>query len=500
MRGILAKICWFLGLFGFFSYSAASLVLEFESYSKLPLAFSFVFLFAAIILEIPKWWSIFKNRKNHQLIHRSLNSVLFLSFTILLIMGLSKVDFEIDLTKDKLHSLSPRSTSVLKSINKDLSLFVFFDSVQDSERMAQFKNMAKLIKKASDKISIEIYDLNERPSLREQLGVSYSGELILKTDSRELRPKLLSEEALINSIIRIGRKQTKNICYLQSGNTIDLNGSFPYGASQFKAMINDIGFNFLLVNELDFLEKSALCHSLFIIGAKKPLSTSFIDQIYSKSRELLFLIALDPGKQQNISKLSFKLGVRFDNQYIVDPLAKKLGENVLTAISKVESLDDSFLKDLRSTFFAFPVGSSLSRVEGSEYLYNRLLQTGSDSFSSLTLQENMNFQSGINPEGPFDILVESRLGKEKHLFIGDADIFTNRFLNKAYNRDLLYHLTEYVMSGDDEVRLDRKSFLNKVFVLTETQASAFVLGVVLPPFVIFSMFGLFFWLRRRSKH
>ena len=81
--------------------------------------------------------------------------------------GMQKLELSpIDLSQEKLYSLTDESKEKVKNIDKDVNIY-FIGSTDDDTNL----DLAKQYKKANEKIVAEAVDINNRPDLAKKYGI-----------------------------------------------------------------------------------------------------------------------------------------------------------------------------------------------------------------------------------------------------------------------------------------------------------------------------------------
>jgi len=138
----------------------------------------------------------------------------------------------LDLTTEKVYSLSSQSINVVKGLQKPLKLYGFFQGGENPSARELYETFAYY----SPKLTYELVDPDKHPELAERFKVSTMGTTHLQyggADSGEgTNVTDLTEESLTNAIIRATRSTKKVISFLDGhgeADPDDAEGTDGYG-------------------------------------------------------------------------------------------------------------------------------------------------------------------------------------------------------------------------------------------------------------------------------
>ena len=126
----------------------------------------------------------------------------------------------IDLTAEKVYSLSSQSRNVVKQLQKPLKIYGFFQGGDNPSARELYETFAYY----SPKVSYEMVDPDKHPELAERYKVSVMGTTHLQyggDNGEGINVTELNEEALTNAIIRATKKTKKTIAFLDGHGEAD---------------------------------------------------------------------------------------------------------------------------------------------------------------------------------------------------------------------------------------------------------------------------------------
>ena len=352
---------------------------------------------------------------------------------------------EIDITTDKLYSLSDRSKQIAESIDQDVEMLLI--NMSESE-----KDFAKKYNSVNEKITVEIIDdVTARTDLQDEYGLtSNSLAIIVRSDERD---KILSyydlyttdyttgqtkntmEEALTNAIIDV-TTEDKPIIYNLVGHNKYSSDYIYY----FSADLEDEAYEF---EELDLLTAGEVPEDCSVL-----MITTLAEDITEAERDAILNYIQRGGKIILFSDPN-STGKEMPNfQEVLDEYGISISEGIM-----LEQDDDKML-----------LGSP-----------NAILVTVS-SYTSVTSPTNMNMNACFITSGKIDIDTDSleELGVEYETLATTSE---NSYYRTDYSKDLNEGLTEddteegYATVGallkktiDDDTTSELIVYANNIFI------------------------------------
>ena len=116
----------------------------------------------------------------------------------------------IDLTAEKLYSLSDQTRKIVSGLQKDIKIIKFDEKDDQSlkDQMTEYRDL-------SNRLTYEQVDPRVKPEIAKQYQVSRMGEVVVASGSRIERPQGTSEQELTNAILKVTRDTLKTICFIE---------------------------------------------------------------------------------------------------------------------------------------------------------------------------------------------------------------------------------------------------------------------------------------------
>lgn len=438
-------------------------------------------------------------------------------------IGIKQLDLTaIDVTKEKLYSLSDESKEKVKDI--DYNVTIYFFGIEENTSIV---DLAKQYSKVNDKISVENVDVSKRPDLAEKYGVSDGDQGIVVQSTN--RSKILStydlstydyttnktidvtEQKLTNAIVDTTIAKKPKIYFLsghkESSKMLTLK-------TYLDNEVNDIQTLDLLSSEFP-----SDCDCLIIASPETDFmehEANLIIEYINNGGNILWLNDSQKETYPNIQKVLDTFGVSIakgivreqnsknmilnDSRYIVPSIGyHKITEHIITDGSlmflestKLNIVDDEKLDELNVTAEPFITSSS-------------------DSFFRTDATITSNQATENEEKGPFNLGVEltKKIGESKqskliiyanNRFATDSVTIDNKQISAIgiySNKDLLLNSVAYLTDREDSITI-RKDTGSVTYTATAQQDSIIRLIIFILPIVII-IIGLIIWQVRRRK-
>lgn len=408
----------------------------------------------------------------------------------------------LDLTSEKLYSLSDQTRKIVAGLQKDVKI-IKFDKEDDPElrdRMTEFRDLSK-------RLSYEKVDPQLKPEIAKQYTVSRMGELVVAAGSRVERPPGASEQELTNAILKVTRESLKAVCFLDGHGEKATSGSEGEGYSSIEASLKNENYETKTVSLVTTDQVPPDCAVLVVAGPKNPLlqpEVASIGKYLDGGGKALLLI--DPDTDSQLNEVLKTWNVDVGNNTVIDvsaagqmfgggpyaPLVLSYGAHPIT-------------KDFVRTMTIFPFARSVTMGQstGSGASGTTLLTTSEASWGEVEMKAGVapKFDEGKDQKGPINLGVaasKSVAGKEARLVvIGDSDFASNRAIKFQRNGDLFLNSINWLAQDEDLISIRPKSQTNRRVDLSASQQNLlFWLFVLLMPLAVLGT-GAYVWWKRR---
>src|SRR5271168_3064397 len=274
----------------------------------------------------------------------------------------------LDLTTEKVYSLSSQSVNVIKGLQKPLKFYGFFQGGENPSARELYETYAYY----SPKVSFEMVDPDKHPELAERFKVSVMGTTHLQyggADSTEgTNITDLTEESLTNAIIRATSSTKKVIDFLDGHGEADIDDADSQtGFGIVKKDLEGEGYE---VRKLELAQLAQVpddANLVVVAGPIKPIGQHEIDALNDYLKHGGRMIAMyrvqrpdNPIDEDAMVKLAADWGVVVGNDIVVDQVVRLFEGPALGLNPIVQSYEEHpITKDFKERT-VFPMTRSLT--------------------------------------------------------------------------------------------------------------------------------------------
>ncbi len=426
----------------------------------------------------------------------------------------------LDLTSEKVYSLSSQSINVVKGLKKPLKLYGFFQGGENPAARELYETFAYY----SPKLTYELVDPDKHPELAELFKVSVMGTTHLQYggDKGEgINVTELNEEALTNAIIRATKSTKKVIEFLDGHGEADIDdaeGQDGYGT--IKKALEGEGYE---VRKLELAQLAKVpddANLVVVAGPIKPLGQHEIDALNDYLKHGGRVIAMyrpqrpdNPIDENAMVKLASDWGVKVGNDIVVDQVVRLFEGPALGLNPFVQNYGaHPITKDFKQRTM-FPMTRSLAAEPNLKpgLTVTPIANTSDTSWAEVDLDTLFRQQkaelTAKDTRGPIAVVmaVDGNLdqlgvgkGDARVVVYGSTEFADNQYVTQFFNRDFFINSADWLTGEENSISIRPKSIRASRFRLTEGQFSiVFAFAVLLLPELLL-IAGIVVWWERRN--
>ena len=444
------------------------------------------------------------NRKSRfQLRLASTSFVVLLLVVVGLLLWLSRdYHLQFDWTHNHRNTLSEASRTLLKTLDKPVLLTAY---ARDTEGVRQ--NIAELVaryQKYKKDIALEYVNPDTDPARVRAAGVRLDGELVIEYNGRKENLSQLSEEAITNTLVRLGRDGERWVIFVSGHGERSPDRQANFDLSSWAAQLTKRG---LKTRSLALGGQNAIPQNTSVLVIASPRvkylagEVKQIEQYLARGGNLLWLA--EPGPLQGLERIAESLGVEFQRGVVVDPTSQSLTGTaanfiVVTRYGAHPTVQGFELMTL------FPEVAGLNVQPPKDWAQQAILDTAPSAWLETGASTgNIRFDQGQDTPGPINIavsLTRKQEGREQRVaVIGDGDFLSNTYLGNGGNLELGMNLVNWLGSDDAYINVPVRTAPDLNLTLSRSAQIGIVLGflVLLPVGLMIS--GVTIWWRRRKR-
>ena len=439
-----------------------------------------------------------------------LASLLFIAILAILNVLAYRNHTRIDLTSEKVFSLSPQSAQVLQGLTSDLRLEAFVEGGASPE----LDDLLKSYRDASPRVSYRLIDPDREPELAERHGIKAYNTVRLQYGEASNQVTQPTEENLTNAIIKMTRSGTRTICILEGhGEPSIEDRESARGYALLKQALENETYQVKSVLLATVDKVPGDCSIVVVGGPTRPFLAQelpLLDAFIKGGGRMLFL--LPPQHAEEFIAFLKPYGVTLGEDVVVDQVVRLFQGPALGLAPLVETYDPAheITKALKGRTI-FPMTRSVSAAEGTAGVKaTELAKSSPSSWAETDLTALFQSQqAALDPtdrKGPVPVAVAAELdlkqlggsGSDARIAVfGSSEFADNQHLEGTFfNQDLLLNTVGWLVGQSDLLSIRPRAMRASRVSFTEREGTAiFYLSVlVLPELLLLA--GLIVWWRR----
>ncbi len=513
------------GVIGIFILLAASVFYTLYSEAKMIYIPFFAIGIIITLISIYLHYSLIINILKGKAVKYSTNSIIYILiiFSILAVLNFISLRNHIrfDSTESKVYSLSPQSLKVLENLSEPVHITSFFTKERGKLKKRLEKRL-DLYKYHSPLIKHEFIDPIKNPGRIEEKGIDpnelgprIDGLSLIESGGKKVKIFGISEEKITNAILESSRKERKIIYFLQGHGEKDIQDSGGKGYSKvmdaLKSEYYDVE-NIIISADIGVPKD---CTVLVIPGPEQKILDSEIRAInhFIMSGGRL-LVMLDPGNRANLDGLLNEVGLKFDNNTIIDPRYNYLNDQIVPRVFTYSehSITQGWSRKLSTVF---PIASSVGwlDIRDPRLFYDDLAKTSTYSWGERNMAQ-IRFNPDNDMSGPLNIaalaskeleadevvsleLEEGETREFRVVLIGDSDCFTNNYFDVQANGNFFLNIIGWLSQEENLISIRGKTLAGQSLLLSKRESLVLMYSLFALPILII-IIGITVWIRRRS--
>ncbi|NIT14288.1 MAG: hypothetical protein GTN99_08645 [Candidatus Dadabacteria bacterium] len=416
----------------------------------------------------------------------------------------------VDLTKERLFSISDQTKQILGTLQGEVEIIGFFKEVGLDRK--EFLTLANQYEKYSDKIKLSIVDPDKSPGMAQKYGITEYSTVVIVSGNNDLKLNLTdplsdgiknsSEGELTNGIIKISKESKKTIYFLTGHGERDINElSEVSGFGQLVQAIKDEGYDVSELLVRQNLELPKYDSILFVAGPQKTLletELGAIKNFIDDGGSILFM--LEPGGSEELAALLKDYGVKIGDNIVIDPSSKLVGGGDVAPIV-AQYPPHKITNDFKFATL-FPFVRTVEPLSPESQNIKSIAKTSNYSWAETNLalfeEGKADFEPG-DTKGPVSVAVAGSLDPGNKIAVfGSTDFSSNRFLMFSGNKDFVLNTINWISGDENLITIRPKVAEQGKFVLTDTQLKLFFgTTVIFIPLVIIAL-GVTIWWKRKN--
>jgi ABC-type uncharacterized transport system involved in gliding motility auxiliary subunit len=418
--------------------------------------------------------------------------------------------FRIDLTENKVFTLSSQSQAIVQNLTKPLKVWIF-----DRNINSEIQTLLENYHRYSNNFQFEFVDPEINLGLAKQFQVQSPGDIYLEYGSKRqkietLDPSVensLSEVELTNAIAKIQRNSTPYIYFLQGHGEPQINnidGSLSLIANSLK----DKGYQ---VETLNLIANGKIPPNADIIVVAGAIRKLFPAEVNSLQNYLnqggSLLILLVPKTDSGLNSLLDDWGIQLDNRFVIDVP----DNNSIVSLGPGVAIASNYgihpiTKDFNNNISVFPESRPIKVTKSPKIEAIPLAITDANTWAESNIAtEQISFNPQEDIKGPFNLgfaLTSSQFQRNKKtsrlVIFGSTTFATNGWFEQQLNGNLLLNSVGWLgRENEQNLSITPKEQTNRRINLTPIQAGIISWTArLIMPLLGLIVAGITWWRRR----
>lgn len=478
-----------------------------------------------LVMWITSGWSTLASMVGHRTTRYGANAAVYTIIFVAILVAINWIGAQkharVDLTAERIYSLSPQSVKVVQSLKEPIELTGFFAGGENE----QARELYQMYAYASPKVKFQLVDPDKHPELAERYKVSvintthvqYDGEKGEGTNVTDV-----NEQTITNAIIRVTKQGKKVVDFLDGHGEADPDETGdPGGFGALKKDLEGEGYEIrkLLLATLPKVPDDVSI--VVVAGPQKPLDAHELDALNDFLKRGGRMIVMfrpqrpdQPIDESGLIKLAGDWGVQVGNDVVVDQVLRLFAGPALGLTPIVQTYGTHPVTANFTQRTVFPMARSLDAEANLKpgLVVTALARTSDTSWAETDLEGIFRRQEAKldskDARGPISVveavtgdlakLYPGSKGEARLIIYGSTDFADNQNLNQFYNRDFFINGAEWLAGEENQIAIRPRSLRASRFRLTVNQFSVvFALSVLLLPEALL-IIGIWVWWERRT--
>jgi ABC-type uncharacterized transport system involved in gliding motility auxiliary subunit len=493
-----------------FSAAYYFVIRKFDIPLQLGLAFVIVGIALFAVFDPEKVRSFFTGRQLKYGSNFVIFSIAVLGILVVTNFLVNKYSTKWDLTEDQDNTLAPETIAALKSLPEKVNALAFFSPQYPKDQANSL--LSNLKSNSAGNFDYQFIDPVADPITANKFSITTDGTIVLLLKNQIEQVKLVSEEEIVTSIIKLINPTKHAIYFLTGHGEHDPNGTDDTSYSQVKTVLESKNYLVATLNLAANPQIPADAEEIIIAGPIKPLTVeevNLLKQFVDSGKSLLILE--DPIPLTQFGNTPDPLaeyanntwGILLANDFVIDGNSQSPSQAVAN-----EYGDHPIVKKLAGLITIFPSSRSVvaSQTPPENIQLTTLVWTadqawGETDFAGLQ-QNQVKYDDGVDSSGPVPLAVAgiNSSTNGRIVVIGNSNFAITKNYTAFGNGDFIINSIDWAAQQDKLINLTPKKTTQRVLVPPQNIVmNLLVLGSVflMPGLILIA--GIIVWVQRKKR-
>lgn len=436
--------------------------------------------------------------------HNRLFLLLLFSLTGLAGFLTQHYHWQMDITQNTRHSLSPASHKILREMHGAVSVTAYATppAPQHGDLRQPIRDFVARYQAIKPDLSLKIVDPAMEPLPAREAGVRVNGELVLAYRGRSEHLTTLNEHDFTSTLMRLVRSRERLVMALGGHGERKFDGGASHDLSEFGRQLSHKGFR---TETLILALAPEVPDNTSVLVLTRPATEILggeVDKIkryLTRGGNLLWLV--EPAPLRGLQAVAEALNLNLTPGIVIDPAGRELGLPPATTVAAQYGQHPVTAQfDL---FTVFPRARAVSVNDDPGWRATPLIEAAPRGWLENGIaDENAAFDPKHDIAGP--VVIGLALGKshddnqQRIAVIGSGEFLSNAYLGFGGNLDLGINLINWLAGDDNLITIQPKTTVDATLNLNKSAAMALAAGfLILLPLSFFAA-AAWVWHRRRN--
>ncbi|HDY89806.1 MAG TPA: hypothetical protein ENH82_17030 [bacterium] len=430
----------------------------------------------------------------------------------------------IDITKNKIHSITDESKNLLDEIDYKINIRAFYLS----KNQHLISMLLKLYRKENSNISFEVIDPLKYPDIAKKYDIELPRTIIVEGPAKITRldppprGEHNSELEISTALYRIITDQEKKVYFTEGHGERGILDNSPDGLIILQKRLKEQNYLIDTINLQSIQNIPPDCSVLIITDPKSPFTddeAKIIGKYMQFGGSILLLVS--PGLKPNLDNVMDMHGLKFGDDFVYETASDRTTQRGPTSPICTPMDQSEITSNLTNQNIVFPGVRSINPVtQAGEMVYTRLLSSSENSWAETDIESAMEISRGKRPsrdenetKGPIIVAVATEIetmipdttsarGASKQIvrsgFFGSGGFITNTLVSQfPANINVFLNTINWVTRNEKVLRITPHAALFTPVELTRSERRMISwLSLFIFPITIL-MVGLIIWFRKR---
>lgn len=416
----------------------------------------------------------------------------------------------LDVTRQRIHTLSPDTLRVLDSLPGDVEVLAFYRP--DDAGFAPAQALLRRYGDRNRRFRFEMVDPYGSPDWVRKHRISESGtRVVVAPGPAEVRLREVSEESLTNALVRVTHPVRRRVYFTQGHGEGSPADAGRAGWSLAARALEQENVEILPLSLLSAGQVPSDAAAVLAVGPRRPFLDAEVAALRNHALRGGHLgIFLEPESDAGLDPLLAALGVEAGNDMIVDPnpLSRLAGATPVMPVLRATT-SHPVSEPLADVGVVFPTARSLVALRSAPARAVPLALTSEGAWAENDVRSIFAGAARLDEGekvGPVPLALAMRwpvAGDPPREFravvAGDSDFFSNGYLHLLGNQDLFLSMVSWLAERDDRLVIRPRAREASRIPLTEGQVGTLkFLAIDVVP-VALLLAGIAVWLSRRER-